>query len=225
MYPLSAPSAASSPFTFSSAPSGGFGASQAPSFGSSFGSPFTAPPSQSPPTFGANPNPNPTPVFGQQANSTPAFGANANSSAGGYLSQLHLSSPASLFRHRCVVFNRRRLPVWSQWIWSHEQHFRCFYFRCRSGCISCPPCQPSHPTPDWSSWAWIQLCTSPLLQYRVGCAYLCTFAAMLASFSALCDRNDGKLLSSSSTKSFTASPAGQQAIAGRKFKMAVRRRK
>uniref|UniRef100_A0A3Q3X2J2 Nuclear pore complex protein Nup153 n=1 Tax=Mola mola TaxID=94237 RepID=A0A3Q3X2J2_MOLML len=74
-----APSAASSPFTFSSAPSGGFGANQTPSFGSSFGSPFTATPSQTL-AFGANSTA--TPVFGQQANSTPAFGATTNSAPG-----------------------------------------------------------------------------------------------------------------------------------------------
>ncbi|XP_029976083.1 nuclear pore complex protein Nup153 isoform X2 [Salarias fasciatus] len=79
----SAPSAAPTPFAFSPAPSGGFGASQAPSFGSSFGSPFTATPSQTP-GFGAKANA--APVFGQQTNSTPVFGGAANSApaSGGF---------------------------------------------------------------------------------------------------------------------------------------------
>lgn len=74
-----AASVASSPFTFSLAPSGGFGASQTPSFGSSFGSPFTATPSQTP-AFGANTNA--TPVFGQQAYSAPVFDSASNSAPG-----------------------------------------------------------------------------------------------------------------------------------------------
>lgn len=61
------------------------------------------------------------------------------------------------------AFPRWRLPVYSQWIWSHQQHFRCFHFWSRSHSISCSPCQPSHPTPDWSNWSWIQLCTSARL--------------------------------------------------------------
>ncbi|XP_041867862.1 nuclear pore complex protein Nup153 isoform X1 [Melanotaenia boesemani] len=76
----SAPSAAPSPFVFSSAPTGGFGANQTPAFGSSFGSPFTATPSQTP-AFGAKPNA--APVFGQQANSTPVFGGATNSAPSG----------------------------------------------------------------------------------------------------------------------------------------------
>ncbi|XP_056154080.1 nuclear pore complex protein Nup153 isoform X3 [Lampris incognitus] len=69
----SAPSAAPSPFVFSSAPSGGFVASQTPSFGNSFGSQA--------PAFGVKPNA--APIFGQQANSTPVFGASGNSAPGG----------------------------------------------------------------------------------------------------------------------------------------------
>lgn len=79
---IAAPSAAPTPFTFSSAPSGGFGTNQTPSFGSSFGSPFNATPSQ-PPAFGAGAKPNAASVFGQQANSTPVFGAVTNSAPGG----------------------------------------------------------------------------------------------------------------------------------------------
>ncbi|KAJ3609257.1 hypothetical protein NHX12_023781 [Muraenolepis orangiensis] len=83
-----APTATSSPFVFSSAPSSGFGASQAPSsgsgfgaaqappaFGSTFGSPAPSPfstPAAKTPAFGAKPNT--APVFGQQANATPVFG-------------------------------------------------------------------------------------------------------------------------------------------------------
>ncbi|XP_036001051.1 nuclear pore complex protein Nup153 isoform X1 [Fundulus heteroclitus] len=78
----SAPSAAPSPFAFSSAPSGGFGTNQAPSFGSTFGSPFTATPAQtSAPAFGAKPSA--APVFGQQNNATPAFGSGTNSAPTG----------------------------------------------------------------------------------------------------------------------------------------------
>uniref|UniRef100_A0A1A7YYU8 Nuclear pore complex protein Nup153 n=1 Tax=Iconisemion striatum TaxID=60296 RepID=A0A1A7YYU8_9TELE len=73
----SAPSAAPAPFVFSSDSPAGFGANQS-GFGSSFGSPFTATPSQTP-AFGANA----APVFGQQNNSTPVFGASANSAASG----------------------------------------------------------------------------------------------------------------------------------------------
>ncbi|KAL6099775.1 nup153 [Pungitius sinensis] len=76
----SVPSAARSPFAFNPVPSGGFGANQNSSFVSTFGSPFTATPSQ-PPAFGAKPNT--TPVFGQQTNSTPVFGVAANSAQGG----------------------------------------------------------------------------------------------------------------------------------------------
>ncbi|XP_037549641.1 nuclear pore complex protein Nup153 [Nematolebias whitei] len=76
----SAPSAAPSPFVFSSAPSGGFGTNQTPAFGSSFGSPFPATASQAP-TFGAKPNA--APIFGQQTNSTPVFGAAVNSAPSG----------------------------------------------------------------------------------------------------------------------------------------------
>eukprot|EP00066_Takifugu_rubripes_P018027 XP_011607293.1 PREDICTED: nuclear pore complex protein Nup153 [Takifugu rubripes] len=165
----SAPSAASSPFTFSSAPSGGFGASQAPSFGS-FGSPFTAPPSQSPPTFGANPNPNPTPVFGQQANSTPAFGANANSSAGGG------------FQFGASGFG------------ATNNTSGVFTFGAGAAASPAPPANPAIPPQTGAAGPGFNFAQAP--SFNIG-----------------------------STKSFTAPPAGQQAIAGRKYKMAVRRRK
>ncbi|XP_015242461.1 PREDICTED: nuclear pore complex protein Nup153 [Cyprinodon variegatus] len=78
----SAPSATPSPFGFSSAGSGGFGTNQAPSFASTFGSPFTATTAQtSAPAFGAKTNA--APVFGQQNNSTPVFGSVTNSAPSG----------------------------------------------------------------------------------------------------------------------------------------------
>uniref|UniRef100_A0A3P9K9V7 Nuclear pore complex protein Nup153 n=1 Tax=Oryzias latipes TaxID=8090 RepID=A0A3P9K9V7_ORYLA len=77
----SAPSAAPSPFAFSSAPSGGFGDNQTPSFGSTFASPFPATPSQAPPAFGAKPNA--APAFGQQTNSTAVFGTSVNAAPSG----------------------------------------------------------------------------------------------------------------------------------------------
>ncbi|XP_024150160.1 nuclear pore complex protein Nup153 [Oryzias melastigma] len=76
----SAPSAAPSPFAFSSAPSSGFGENQTLTFGSTFGTPFPATPSQ-PPAFGAKPNA--TPVFGQQTNSTSVFGTSVNAAPSG----------------------------------------------------------------------------------------------------------------------------------------------
>lgn len=96
------PSAAPSLFAFSSAPSGGFGANQTPSFGSAFGSPFSATPSQAP-TFGAKPNATP---FGQQTNSTPGFGAAANSAPGERqlcMSQVNLHS--CFHKANCVAFS------------------------------------------------------------------------------------------------------------------------
>uniref|UniRef100_H3CUV8 Nuclear pore complex protein Nup153 n=1 Tax=Tetraodon nigroviridis TaxID=99883 RepID=H3CUV8_TETNG len=165
---LVSPSAASSPFTFSSAPSGGFGAGPAPSFGPSFGSPFTAPPSQSPPTFGASPNP--TPVFGQQANSTPAFGAGANSSSGGG------------FQFRASGFG------------ATNNTSSVFTFGAGAAASPAPPANPAIPPQTGATGAGFSFAQAPA--FNIG-----------------------------STKSFTASPAGQQAIAGRKFKMAVRRRK
>ncbi|TNN61443.1 Nuclear pore complex protein Nup153 [Liparis tanakae] len=103
-----APSAAPSPFAFSPAPSSGFGASQTSSFGSSFGSPFPAAPSQ-PPAFGAKPNA--TPVFGQQTNATPVFGAAANSTQGQQdpsapLLQYHQRLPGERSRQRCGAESR-----------------------------------------------------------------------------------------------------------------------
>ncbi|XP_034017459.1 nuclear pore complex protein Nup153 [Thalassophryne amazonica] len=79
--PSSASSAAPSMFAFNSAPSGGFGSSQTPSFGSAFGSPFTPMSSQTQ-SFGAKPKS--APVFGQQANSAPVFGAANNATSGGF---------------------------------------------------------------------------------------------------------------------------------------------
>ncbi|KAA8585842.1 hypothetical protein FQN60_007411 [Etheostoma spectabile] len=99
---LFAPSAAPSPFAFSSASTGGFGANQAPSFGSSFGSPFTATPSQ-PPAFGAKPNA--ALVFGQQTNPTPVFGAAANSAPGGLEEPVHLE-PQTMPQEECLLLEQ-----------------------------------------------------------------------------------------------------------------------
>ncbi|KAF1381626.1 hypothetical protein PFLUV_G00155910 [Perca fluviatilis] len=165
----SAPSAAPSPFAFSSASSGGFGANQAPSFGSSFGSPFTATPSQ-PPAFGAKPNA--APVFGQQTNSTPVFGAAANSAPGGGFQ----FGAASAFGA------------------TNNASGGVFTFGAGSAASPAPPANPSiapHPGPPGGGFNFSQ---PPA--FNMG-----------------------------SAKSFTASPAGQQAIAGRKIKTAVRRRK
>lgn len=81
-FSITAPSAGPTPFVFSSAPSAGFGNNQTPSFGSSFGSPFPATPSQTP-AFGAKPNP--PLAFGQQSNPTPVFGQGANPAPGEWL--------------------------------------------------------------------------------------------------------------------------------------------
>ncbi|CAJ1083502.1 nuclear pore complex protein Nup153 isoform X1 [Xyrichtys novacula] len=158
----SAPSAAPSPFVFSPASSAAFGANQTPSFGSSFGSPFPATPSQ-PPAFGAKPNS--TPVFGQQANSTPAFGATTNSApSGGF--QFGAASAFGATNNTSGVFT----------------------FGGGSAPSPAPPANPSTAPGGGFNFA------QP------------TFNAW-------------------STRSFPASPAGQQAIAGRKIKTAVRRRK
>ncbi|XP_054462264.1 nuclear pore complex protein Nup153 [Anoplopoma fimbria] len=165
----SAQSAAPSPFAFSSAPSGGFGANQTSSFGSSFGSPFTATPSQ-PPAFGAKPNA--TPVFGQQTNSTPVFGAAANSAQGAGFQ----FGGASAFG----ATNNASAGV--------------FTFGAGSAASPAPPANPSiapQPGPPGDGFNFAQ---PPA--FNIGAA-----------------------------KNFTASPAGQQAIAGRKIKTAVRRRK
>ncbi|XP_059206126.1 nuclear pore complex protein Nup153 isoform X2 [Centropristis striata] len=164
----SAPSAA--PFAFSSTPSGGFGANQTPSFGSSFGSPFTATPSQ-PPAFGAKPNA--APVFGQQTNSTPVFGAAANSAPGGGFQ----FGGASAFGAT-----------------NNTSGGGVFTFGAGSAASPAPPANPSvapQPGPPGGGFNFSQ---PPA--FNIG-----------------------------STKSFTASPAGQQSIAGRKIKTAVRRRK
>ncbi|XP_068431632.1 nuclear pore complex protein Nup153 isoform X2 [Clinocottus analis] len=166
----SAPSAAPSPFAFSSAPSGGFGANQTSSFGSSFGSPFTATSSQ-PPAFGAKPNA--TPVFGQQTNSTPVFGATANSAQGGGFQ----FGGASAFGA------------------TNNASGGVFTFGAGSA-ASGPPANPPisivpQPGPPGGGFNFSQ---PPA--FNMG-----------------------------SAKSFTPPPAGQQAIAGRKIKTAVRRRK
>lgn len=88
------------------------------------------------------------------------------------------------------------------------------------------PTQPSHPRLEQLELD-SPLHNRPLLV--LGMLYFLKrstlHTATVQMFSARCDCNDVTLFSSSSTKSFSASPAGQQAIAGRKFKMAVRRRK
>ncbi|XP_028254064.1 nuclear pore complex protein Nup153 isoform X2 [Parambassis ranga] len=163
----SAPSAAPAPFAFSSAPSGGFGANQTPSFGSSFGSPFTAPPTQTP-SFGAKPNT--APVFGQQANSTPVFGAAANSTPGGGF-QFGGASAFGATNNTQAVFT----------------------FGAGSAASPAPSANPSI-APQAGAPGGFSFSQTPT--FNIG-----------------------------SNKSFTASPAGQQAIAGRKIKTAVRRRK
>uniref|UniRef100_UPI0037E99619 nuclear pore complex protein Nup153 isoform X2 n=1 Tax=Semicossyphus pulcher TaxID=241346 RepID=UPI0037E99619 len=162
----SAPSAAPSPFVFSSSPAAGFGANQAPSFGSTFGSPFTATPSQAP-AFGAKPNA--TPVFGQQANSTPVFGANTNSAPGGGF-QFGGASAFGATNNASGVFTFGAGPAASP------------------APAANPSIAPQSGTPGGFNFA-----QPPA--FNMG-----------------------------STK-FTASPAGQQAIPGRKIKTAVRRRK
>uniref|UniRef100_A0A4W6DWR7 Nuclear pore complex protein Nup153 n=1 Tax=Lates calcarifer TaxID=8187 RepID=A0A4W6DWR7_LATCA len=164
----SAPSAAPSPFVFSSAPTGGFGANQAPSFGSSFGSPFTATPSQNP-TFGAKPNA--APVFGQQANSTPVFGAAANSAPGGGFQ----FGGASAFG-------------------STNNTSGVFTFGVGSAASPTPAANPPIAPQTGAPGGGFSFSQPPT--FNIGAA-----------------------------KSSMASPAGQQTIAGRKIKTAVRRRK
>ncbi|KAK1880280.1 Nuclear pore complex protein Nup153 [Dissostichus eleginoides] len=163
-----APSAAPSPFAFSSAPSAGFGANQTPSFGSTFGSPFTASPSQ-PPAFGAKPNA--APVFGQQNNSTPVFGAAANSAPGGGFQ----FGGASAFG----------AP-------NNASGGGVFTFGGGPAASPAPPANPS--IPPQAPGGGFNFSQPPA--FNIGAA-----------------------------KTFTASPAGQPAIAGRKIKTAVRRRK
>ncbi|GAA6229991.1 nuclear pore complex protein Nup153 [Lates japonicus] len=164
----SAPSAAPCPFVFSSAPTGGFGANQAPSFGSSFGSPFTATPSQNP-TFGAKPNA--TPVFGQQANSTPVFGAAANSAPGGGF-QFGGASAFGATNNTSGVFT----------------------FGVGSAASPTPAANPPIAPQTGAPGGGFSFSQPPT--FNIGAA-----------------------------KSSMASPAGQQTIAGRKIKTAVRRRK
>ncbi|KAJ4927955.1 hypothetical protein JOQ06_015755 [Pogonophryne albipinna] len=163
------PSTAPSPFAFSSAPSAGFGANQTPSFGSTFGSPFTAAPSQSP-AFGAKPNA--APVFGQQNNSTPVFGAAANSAPGGGFQ----FGGASAFG----------AP-------NNASGGGVFTF---GGGPTASPAPPANPSiPPQAPGGGFNFSQPPA--FNIGAA-----------------------------KTFTAStPAGQPAIAGRKIKTAVRRRK
>ncbi|XP_067469150.1 nuclear pore complex protein Nup153 isoform X2 [Thunnus thynnus] len=163
-----APSAAPSPFVFSSAPSGGFGANQTPSFGTPFGSPFTAAPSPAP-AFGAKPNA--APVFGQQANSTPVFGAAANSAPGGGFQFVGASGFGPSNNSSGV-----------------------FTFGAGSAASPAPPANPSIAPQAGAPGGAFNFSQTPT--FNIG-----------------------------STKSFTASPAGQQTIAGRKIKTAVRRRK
>ncbi|XP_037650789.1 nuclear pore complex protein Nup153 isoform X3 [Sebastes umbrosus] len=165
----SAPSAAPSPFAFNSAPSGGFGANQTSSFGSSFGSPFTATPSQ-PPAFGAKTNA--APVFGQQTNSTPVFGAAVNSASGGGFQ----FGGASAFGA------------------TNNASGGVFTFGAGSAASPAPPANPSIAPQPGTPGGGFNFAQPPA--FNIG-----------------------------SAKTFTAPPAGQQAIAGRKIKTAVRRRK
>ncbi|XP_044026709.1 nuclear pore complex protein Nup153 isoform X2 [Siniperca chuatsi] len=161
----SAPSAAPSPFAFSSAPSGGFGANQTPSFGSSFGSPFTSTPSQTP-AFGAKPNA--APVFGQQANSTPVFGAATNSAPGGGF-QFGGASAFGATNNTSGVFT----------------------FGAGSAASPAPSANPSITPQPGAPGGGFNFAQPPT--FNIG--------------------------------SVKSSPAGQQPIAGRKIKTAVRRRK
>ncbi|XP_030002964.1 nuclear pore complex protein Nup153 isoform X3 [Sphaeramia orbicularis] len=164
----SAPSATPSPFVFSSGSSGGFGANQTPSFGSTFGSPFTATPSQ-PPAFGAKPNA--APVFGQQTNSTPVFGAAANSApSGGF--QFGGASAFGTSNNTSGVFT----------------------FGGGSAASPTPSASPSIAPQSGAPGGGFSFTQPPT--FNIGL-----------------------------NKSFPASPAGQQAIAGRRIKTAVRRRK
>ncbi|XP_029299756.1 nuclear pore complex protein Nup153 isoform X2 [Cottoperca gobio] len=165
----SASSAAPSPFAFSSAPSGAFGANQTPSFGSSFGSPFAAAPSQ-PPAFGAKPNT--APVFGQQTNSTPVFGASANSAPG-------------------VGFQFGGASAFGA---SNNTSGGVFTFGGGPAASPVPPANPSIVHQAGPPGGGFNFSQPPA--FNIG-----------------------------SAKTFNASPAGQQVIAGRKIKTAVRRRK
>ncbi|XP_069552982.1 nuclear pore complex protein Nup153 isoform X1 [Brachyistius frenatus] len=139
-----------------------------PSFGSSFGSPFTAAPSQTP-AFGAKPNA--APVFGQQTNSTPVFGAAANSAPGGGF-QFGGASSFGATNNASGVFT----------------------FGAGSAASPAPAASPSVAPQPGAPGGGFNFAQPPT--FNIG-----------------------------SAKSFTASPAGPQAIAGRKIKTAVRRRK
>ncbi|XP_019946267.2 nuclear pore complex protein Nup153 isoform X1 [Paralichthys olivaceus] len=165
----SGPSAAPPPFVFSSAPAGGFGANQPPSFGSSFGSSFSATPSQAP-AFGAKTDT--APVFGQQVNSTPVFGAAANSAPGGGF-QFGGASAFGATNNTSGVFT----------------------FGVGSAASPAPSASPSIAPQSTAPGGGFNFNSQPPA-FNIGAA-----------------------------KSFTASPGGQQAIAGRKIKTAVRRRK
>ncbi|KAM4725861.1 nuclear pore complex protein Nup153 [Anableps anableps] len=166
----SAPSAAPLPFVFSSAPSGGFGTNQTPSFGSTFGSPFPATPAQtSGPAFGAKPNA--ASVFGQQNNSTPVFGSGTNTApSGGF--QFGGAGAFGATNNSSGVFT----------------------FGAGSGASSAPSANPSIAPQSGPAGGGFNFTQTPT--FNIG-----------------------------SAKSFTASPAGQSPIAGRKIKTAVRRRK
>ncbi|XP_043993875.1 nuclear pore complex protein Nup153 [Gambusia affinis] len=162
----SAPSAAPSPFVFSSAPSGSFGANQNPPFASGFGSPFPATSTQ---TFGTKPNAAPT--FGQQNNSTPVFGSSTNPApSGGF--QFGGASAFGASNNSSGVFT----------------------FGAGSGAPSAPSANPPIAPPSGAAGGSFNFAQTPA--FNIG-----------------------------STKTFTASPAGQSGIAGRKIKTAVRRRK
>ncbi|XP_005728471.1 nuclear pore complex protein Nup153 isoform X1 [Pundamilia nyererei] len=165
----SAPSAGPTPFVFSSAPSAGFGNNQTPSFGSSFGSPFPATPSQTP-AFGAKPNP--PPAFGQQSNPTPVFGQGANPAPGGGFQFGGTSAFGATTNNTSGVFT----------------------FGAGSSASPAPPANPSIAPQSGAPGGGFNFGQTPT--FNIG-----------------------------STKSFTATSGGQPAIAGRKIKTAVRRRK
>ncbi|XP_028317230.1 nuclear pore complex protein Nup153 [Gouania willdenowi] len=165
----SAPSTTPSPFIFNPAgmEPGAFGANPTPSFGSSFGSPFTATPSQTP-AFGGKSNA--VPVFGQQANSTPVFGATANSvpAGGGF-------------------------PFGGAGAFGPTNN--------TSGVFTFGAGSAGSPAPSANASIAPQ---GGILGFNY---------------------SQAPAFNIGSTKSFPASPGGQPAIAGRKMKVAVRRRK
>ncbi|CAL8296907.1 unnamed protein product [Lota lota] len=177
-----APSSTSSPFVFSSAPSSGFGASQAPStgafgatqappaFGSTFGSPAPSPfsaPAAKTPAFGAKPNA--APVFGQQANAALVFGGPPNP-----------TQPAGFQFGGATPFG------------ASANNTGVFAFG--GGAPPAPSTAPSVAPQQTAPGVGFTFSQPPA--FNIG-----------------------------SAKTFTASPAGQPPIAGRKIKTAVRRRK